>query len=75
MDTTDRRVTRLEAAALAGVSPRTINRWSASGLITVHRYASRLRRPALYSLAEVLEAARRTRVGRYAPGFESDIST
>lgn len=37
MDTENARVTRKEAALLAGVSERTINRWSAMGLIAVHR--------------------------------------
>lgn len=55
MDTSDTRVTRAQAAALAGVSPRTISRWSAAGLITPERGG--WRDPATYSREEVLRAA------------------
>lgn len=59
MDMENARVTRREAAALAGVSERTINRWSAEELITVQRNGWRL--PATYDPAEVLRAAGRNR--------------
>ena len=57
MNTDNARITRKEAALLAGVSERTINRWSAEGLITV-RYGG-WREPATYDPAEVLRAAGR----------------
>lgn len=56
MDTQKQRVTREEAAELAGVTMRTINRWSADGLITV-QYGN-WREPATYDKEEVLRAAR-----------------
>lgn len=49
------RVTREQAAALAGVSPRQINRWSAAGLISVERDPF-CRKPATYDPKEVAEA-------------------
>lgn len=52
------RVTREQAAEAAGVSPRTINRWSAQGRIRVFRGG--WRDPATYDLGEVLAAANRT---------------
>jgi predicted site-specific integrase-resolvase len=56
MSTQNARVTRVEAAELAGVDPRTINRWSAAGLLTVVRDPS-FRRPATYDREEVLRVA------------------
>lgn len=60
MDTSDTRVTRAQAAALVGVSARTISRWAAAGLITPQRGG--WRDPATYSRIEVLKAA-----GRWDP--------
>lgn len=57
MDTENTRVTRKEAALLAGVSERTINRWSAEELITVRHNG--WRKPATYDPAEVLRVAGR----------------
>lgn len=51
------RITRKEAAELAGVSERTISRWRAEGLLTVERDPE-FRRPATYSRAEVLRVVR-----------------
>ena len=56
MDTGDTRVTREEAAQLAGVQPRTINRWSAKGLISVWRPDGPYGR-AEYSRLEVLRVS------------------
>lgn len=56
MDTENARVTRKEAARLAGVTQRTINRWSAAGIIRVHRPHGPWG-PAEYDTAEVLRAA------------------
>lgn len=56
MNTSDTRVTREQAAALAGVSPRQINRWSAAGLLSVERDPE-CRRPATYAPGELAEAA------------------
>lgn len=56
MDTETTRVTREQAAALAGVSMRTINRWSAKGLLKVKR-DRKFRKPATYDPVEVLRAA------------------
>jgi DNA-binding transcriptional MerR regulator len=58
MDTENTRVTRAQAAELAGVSQRTINRWSADGLLRV-RYDPKFRRPAEYDREEVLRVAAR----------------
>ena len=58
MNTQSTRVTRTQAAAAAGVHPRTINRWSAQGLIRVFRGG--WRDPATYDLREVLAVANRT---------------
>lgn len=55
MDTQNTRLTRAQAAELAGVTMRTINRWSAEGILTVH-YGG-WRDPATYDRAEVLRAA------------------
>ena len=54
------RVTRQEAATLAGVSERTISRWAAEGLIEVAYERSRTGARATYDPAEV-DAARTTR--------------
>lgn len=70
MDTQNTRITRAQAAELAGVTMRTINRWSAEGVITV-RYNG-WREPATYDRAEVLRAARMVDVE--LPDIE-DIST
>lgn len=51
------RVTRKEAALLAGVTERTINRWSAEGLLRP-QYGG-WREPATYDRGEVLRAAGR----------------
>lgn len=51
------RVTRKEAALLAGVTERTINRWSAEGLLDVE-YGS-WREPATYDRGQVIRAAGR----------------
>lgn len=53
------RVTRKEAAEAAGVTERTINRWSAAGDIRVFRKG--WREPAEYLLREVLARANRGR--------------
>lgn len=58
MDTENTRVTRAQAAELAGVSERQINRWSAAGLLTVD-YDPQFRRPATYDPEEVKAAAER----------------
>lgn len=50
----DQRVTRVEAARRAGVSPRTISRWRETGLLTDVRYGADWRSPATYSLNEVM---------------------
>lgn len=54
----DDRVTRKEAAEIAGVSERTINRWSATGDIRVWRDPF-FRRPAEYDREEVLARAQK----------------
>lgn len=56
MDTENTRVTRKEAALLAGVSVRTISRWSAEGVLRA-RYTGRRAVPVDYDPAEVLRAA------------------
>jgi phage terminase Nu1 subunit (DNA packaging protein) len=61
MDTENARITRKEAAELVGVSERTINRWSAKGLLGVRR-DRQFRKPATYDRAKVIAAA--TRAGR-----------
>lgn len=58
--TTERvRVTRKEAALLAGVTERTINRWAAAGDITVTRPAGPWH-TAEYDRDEVIQRALRT---------------
>ena len=59
MSTQNARVTRKEAAALAGVTPRTINRWSANGDIRV--WWSGWPAAAEYDREEVLARANRGR--------------
>lgn len=61
MDTQNTRITRAQAAALAGVSVRTISRWSAAGKLTVERDPG-FRKPATYDRAEVLRAS-----GKWGP--------
>jgi len=75
MDTENTRVTRAQAAALAGVTERTINRWSAEGRIQVWRPNGPWR-PAEYDAREVLAAASRTAelTALVDPGT-TDIST
>lgn len=59
MDTQSTRVTREQAAKLAGVSPRQINRWSAAGLLRDITYGPPGSvTPATYDPEEVLRAAR-----------------
>lgn len=53
----DARVTRVEAARIAGVSVRTISRWRSLGWL-VAEYDPSFRRPATYSLREVKETAK-----------------
>lgn len=73
MDTQSPRVTREEAAKLAGVLPRQINRWSAAGLLTPE-YDPQFRRPATYDRAEV-EAAAELMRGRRKRKNETDIAS
>lgn len=61
MDTESARVTRKEAAELAGVSERTINRWGALGVLGVRRPRSGSHNPATYDRAKVLAVAARSR--------------
>lgn len=76
MDTTDTRVTRAQAADLAGVKPRTINRWSALGLLAVRKGPSGSQTPATYSRAEVLRVAQEYgRPGARGSRGDSDISS
>lgn len=70
MNTSDTRVTRAQAAALVGVHPRTISRWSAAGLITPKRGG--WRDPVTFSRIEVLKAAGKW--GPYIDAVNSDIS-
>lgn len=56
MNTEDTRITLKQAAELAGVRTRTINRWSAKELITVERGPSGSQEPATYSRLEILAA-------------------
>lgn len=55
MDTESTDVTRMQAAALVGVSARTISRWSAEGAITPIRGG--WRDPVRFDRDEVLRAA------------------
>lgn len=59
MDTSGTRVTREQAAALVGVHPRTINRWTAAGKLHPE-YDPKFRGAATYSREEVLRAAGRS---------------
>lgn len=56
MDTSDTRVTREQAAALAGVHVRTISRWAAAGKL-IPEYDPKFRKPATYSYREVMRAS------------------
>ena len=58
------RVTRAEAAEIAGVSERTISRWAAKGLLgKIRRPPSGSTRPVTYEIGKVLaEAERRGRI-------------
>lgn len=58
MDINKARVTRAEAALLAGVSKRTISRWSAEGIIEA-RYTGKRAVPVDYDPDQVLRAAGR----------------
>lgn len=76
------RITRAEAALLAGVSERTISRWNAEGLLDV-KYPPRDKGvprwwalPATYDPDEVLRVAgRNADLAALARGHETDIST
>jgi len=57
MNTQVTRVTREEAALLAGVSPRQISRWSAAGLLTAEHGPIGARVPATYDPQELEGAA------------------
>ena len=59
MNTENTRVTRKEAAELAGVSERTILRWVSRGLLKVHRPDGPWGRSE-YDSSQVLAAAGRT---------------
>lgn len=75
MEISHARVTRTEAAELAGVSVRQINRWSAAGLITVERDPD-FRKPATYDPQEVMAAgAKWAERLRTALLGETDIAT
>lgn len=75
MDTQNTRVTRAQAAALAGVTERTVNRWSAQGRIRVWRPNGPWG-PAEYDAREVLAAADRTaELAALLNQPETDIST
>lgn len=74
MDTENARVTRKEAAELAGVAERTINRWAQRGLLKVHRPDG----PwglAYFDAEEVLRVQSRPVVQLELPLPETDIST
>lgn len=57
MDTQNTRVTRAQAAELAGVSTRQISRWAAAGLLSVTRDPNPWTQAALYDPEEVMAAA------------------
>lgn len=69
MDTENTRITRKEAALLAGVSVRTISRWTAEGVLPA-RYTGKRAVPVDYDPAEVLRAA-----GKSGESAETDIAT
>lgn len=71
MDTQSTRVTRAQAAELAQVSERTINRASAAGQLRVW-HDPHFRRPAEYDRAEVLAWAER-RLERIAGTVELEL--
>lgn len=56
MDTQNTRVTRAQAAELAGVSTRQISRWAAAGLLSVTRDPNPWTQAALYDPEEVMVA-------------------
>lgn len=56
MDTQNTRVTRAQAAELAGVSTRQISRWAAAGLLSVTHDPNPWTQPALYDPEEVVAA-------------------
>jgi len=73
MNTENARITRKEVAELLGVTERTVNRWSARGLIRTYRPAG----PwglAYYDREEVLSAVGRATVDVPLPEPETDIS-
>jgi excisionase family DNA binding protein len=73
MNTENARLTRKEVAELLGVTERTVNRWSARGLIRTYRPTG----PwglAYYDREEVLSAAGRATVDVPLPEPETDIS-
>jgi predicted site-specific integrase-resolvase len=74
VDTQNARVTRAQAAELAGVSMRQINRWSADGLLRVW-HDPKFRKPAMYDRAEVERIAQRAKRMKDVPLPEADIST
>jgi predicted site-specific integrase-resolvase len=74
MNTENARVTRKEAAVLAGVSERTINRWSARGLVRVWRDPD-FRLPATYDRAQIMAVAAGARRVVTLELPETDIST
>lgn len=77
MDTQNARVTREQAAKLAGVSPRQINRWSAAGLLrdVVHGPPGSVI-PATYDREEVLRAVQEwPRVYAELKAGKTDTST
>jgi len=59
MNTESARITRKQAAVLAGVSDRTVSRWSALGWITPQHAPVGSREPSTYDPAEVLAAKER----------------
>lgn len=75
MNTENARLTRKEAAELAGVSERTINRWGAAGVLGVQRPPSGSREPATYDRTLVLSIAARSRRAVTLELPEPDIST
>jgi predicted site-specific integrase-resolvase len=71
MDTENARVTRTQAAEIARVSERTINRWAQRGLLRVHRPNGPWG-PAEYETEQVLAVSERTTEDVPLP--ETDIS-
>jgi hypothetical protein len=76
MDTSETRVTREQAAEIAKVSTRTINRWTAAGILTAEYGPIGHRVPATYDPEEVRTARARWAVRlREALDLETDIKT